>query len=769
MLNLQHRTTLATTTIRLSSRPIYVDASTYYYPILKSVDEVGSTLNNYVPSQFNGSITLEDSPNSFGFQRKFSDLLQRYNFNTAQLEIYEASTSIEEADPTSAWSISFKGISTGYTRDPRAGTLTLRVQGQQLPRVTLSRVLTSSDLFGDVPNSSLGAALPLVFGDYPDSATPGVLPQVKPVLIHNSFAGYYYAKWAVSTRFNRSNGNVQFSSGAAYWYARDATGKYCRVASHSGAAVGGQTFSSANYRTAITSNDSLLGAETLRAERFVAPSTGAMMHRGYLQVMRSATATLEGQYTFEIWKEDPGTGGPGELVGRASVDKSTVTHANSGDGTAIYFTTTKPVPLDAGQAYWFAFKQSSVNGSASVRPSTYTTASTATNWVFVNEVWTEWVNTVDGNPTQMHFQILSDYISVGSGATDANGLGFSSFDLLLNSAGTVSAVPNPSDVDWIVDCLGYSDVDGDIIGAGDRFEYAEDVAKLLTCTYDGTEWTNDLVDDTIFSDTHVSGSPAGTLNEHKIRGVTVGRVTPAQLLSEIMRAACSNLVLVESATTGKYLAVWSWGVTNASQATLTDEDSRLLTIDERGPETIVNEIELYYDKRLSAIDLISLTSTGVVQGYAGVESFLYSASGDAGQLIANSHSLYGRRPLGNAILSFGGAESARTLRDYLTRSYPRPQVYVTLEAPAYLYRSLKIMNVIDLLHPDLPAFFGSSASARYPHFEGTDIDLVGGRYWKRSQRYRAQIESRSFRAGKDGYPLVKLECRLLLNSPLDPT
>jgi hypothetical protein len=69
----------------------------------------------------------------------------------------------------------------------------------------------------------------------------------------------------------------------------------------------------------------------------------------------------------------------------------------------------------------------------------------------------------------------------------------------------------------------------------------------------------------------------------------------------------------------------------------------------------------------------------------------------------------------------------------------------------------------------LPAYFGTSANAKLPSYDGTELNPIGGHYWKRAQPYRAQIEAKETIFNAGGTSKLRLDCRLLLNSPKEIT
>lgn len=107
--------------------------------------------------------------------------------------------------------------------------------------------------------------------------------------------------------------------------------------------------------------------------------------------------------------------------------------------------------------------------------------------------------------------------------------------------------------------------------------------------------------------------------------------------------------------------------------------------------------------------------------------------------------------------------------EFLATTYALPHTFVTIELPFFDYTSLDMMDVITVTHPDLPAYFGTTSNAKLPTYNNTETPISQGHYWKRAQSYRMQIEAKEMAFNIDGYPTLRLTCRVLDNYPKDPT
>ena len=101
--------------------------------------------------------------------------------------------------------------------------------------------------------------------------------------------------------------------------------------------------------------------------------------------------------------------------------------------------------------------------------------------------------------------------------------------------------------------------------------------------------------------------------------------------------------------------------------------------------------------------------------------------------------------------------------------YAHPHNFVRFEVPLFKYSTLDILDVINLVHPDLPAFHGTSSNAKNPTYGTDDVPVNVGNYWKRAKSYRAIIEGKQIDMDRDDFPTLLVTARILNNYPKDPT
>lgn len=150
-----------TKTIYLINREY--DSNIDAFPLLMDVDSLGLKLGAVLPDVTRGSITISNMYSSFGSERRFSDLLNRYTIVEREVKVWVAQiplgkTNIQENDFNLIW----KGIGTGIDFDQTRCRLS--IASADIP-IRVMTYVVNSDEFPDAPSSSLGKHLPIILSD----------------------------------------------------------------------------------------------------------------------------------------------------------------------------------------------------------------------------------------------------------------------------------------------------------------------------------------------------------------------------------------------------------------------------------------------------------------------------------------------------------------------------------------------------------------------------------------------------------------------------
>ena len=84
------------------------------------------------------------------------------------------------------------------------------------------------------------------------------------------------------------------------------------------------------------------------------------------------------------------------------------------------------------------------------------------------------------------------------------------------------------------------------------------------------------------------------------------------------------------------------------------------------------------------------------------------------------------------------------------------------------YTTMQPLSVIELVHPSMPSYFGTSYNAKLPHYAGAEVDAGLGYTLTRASTYRLLIEDRFLNYSTGTTPTIRFNCRVLDNKG-DPT
>ena len=173
-----------------------------YIPILESIGEVTLAAGEVLPSVALSSISIDDSRGSFGPDRRFSDLLERFTIVDQPVSIY-LGESQNEVDAPSTWTKigSGKVVSWSKALTGDRPTMNISIEPFKISDLVMN-LEVSRDIVGmeDAPQTSLGKALPIVFNKVNSGLSTPIdrYPQVIPTRI--SADGAETAKYALATQ-----------------------------------------------------------------------------------------------------------------------------------------------------------------------------------------------------------------------------------------------------------------------------------------------------------------------------------------------------------------------------------------------------------------------------------------------------------------------------------------------------------------------------------------------------------------------------------------
>jgi hypothetical protein len=735
-------------------------------PVISRLPSVGCALDTYLPQVTRSSLTINNEPGSFGFERRFSDILSRFTPINQSVKIYlkfvDATT--QSYTPNSSDIVWLSSV-VSYTEshgDP--SVVDFQLTSDEINRDVLNFQIKSSSidesLIGSgIPTQSNGQYLPLVFGESVDVKP---LPITSPLESGGSANDVCYV---YATTFGEDFPVAGLND--LYVKYED---QYYPVVSASTVSTPLFDTSAGTLVTVATGNDEP------RRSRYLSTSGNEYILVQAKVVFLQGSASAEGEFNLEIWSLGP-NGIPKAMVGSATRSKADFTWG-SGNVT-VEFVFDRPIPLvDPNGQYIAYLGQVNTNGTGSIQPS-HDNSLSSTASLFKGDDGSWGFHYYNQKPFASAFYGVSivDWPNGDIHMDESTGLGAACLILAQKSVLTGFESPDVRTLDLVANINGFIDGSsggGSITGSnGTLLEGPLHVAKLIDHTYNGSAWVPDAFDFTKYSASHSGTVDDSTAPYQRVlSGRIDGPATRDFVFSEICRN--SGCRVVSYAGTTKNLAFYAWGNYLASSRTIDEEDCRVRRVEVRGSESIANWLTIRYSANLryvTPIDFLTGSQSrdlyGTKQLYVGCSEFPALAA----EMLGVSNSLFGRRENANPDYRLLNADASVALMlKYLAARYALPDIYVTLEVlDLNKYRALDMMDVITVSSPVLGSYFGTSADADYPVHDGDPVDLVPGEYWRRAEFVRMQIEGREIFFSENAPPGLRLLCRVLNNYPRDPT
>jgi hypothetical protein len=335
-------------------------------------------------------------------------------------------------------------------------------------------------------------------------------------------------------------------------------------------------------------------------------------------------------------------------------------------------------------------------------------------------------------------------------------------------------------------------MDGSLVGdeTSTRFyRNPVDLCNLLSLEWSGTAWVDaGYFDTTSLSASHYTKLFEGTTTHRGrcIAGMFEGTVKLGDALTQIGRGIAGRFGIFPN---GK-MFLYPWGVTVSPAYDIPYSDILPISWDVRDESTVVNDINLFYDKKFAVRD--DEGGYGSSVSYALLDSLAFDT------ITEESAALFGNRPLADSKLSVYGYGTALTVNDYgvatgavgvpnylgggyadflaeyYVSRFAKPLVYCSFVVPYHRYKNIKMFDVITFTHPDFPAFWGTDPEPRTPPVNtGTSVVPVPnankGHELIRAQMYRGLVEGVTYVLAMEHAPVIRLTVQVLLNKEYDPT
>lgn len=752
-----------TKTLSFTDRPIIGTGATTptSWPLLLDIDGLGLSVGQRgVPTQSEGTITILDSYECFGEEQRVFDQLQEYTPNEQTVLIYDALGTIDQTDPTSLWTLRWKGKCKDVEKsfDGDEDELRFSVESLALPE----RVITAStdqNWVTEPSDLSAGKYLPIILG-----SQFLYVPSIR--LNEGTTCQYAYA-----TEFATQHYVSAYYSAAlkryAYSYAKDSEGNYRDAYNGINTTPNGSYTVNTNAQGLTERAYELIDLDT-NEEYYGIITGGTWRFKG----QNNIAITPSGNLFFVLWELDEvgGVVRPIKEVASAVVQKSTyLSSVRGASNFDVSFVFDKPyVSKNDGR------EPTRYGLAISLRMTNYDTATTDfvdrgfTDAGLSVNTWTRYgYNLQVGNNVEWSAPTVTTesacftpsfaYVNQINQYSGENGLNGAAQEYITGTGQNQS-------LDIVVYTNGLSDdVTATITGGSpyDPIEYPHHVVKMLTREYssttglfsDSSDW-----DWSKFSSIYSSLFTSTSARRRKVSGFTQGRVTLADLLADLCEEHALKIIQLNN---GKF-ALWAWGTTQPVVRVFSDEDIRVLGYRRLDASSVVNRVKLAYKRGSLINNSANKTSSLNEDNFDAFVTIDNSTYSQPSELSEKSNAIYSDKYIEKTDFKFVNDETTLyAILEYYLSTYDHPHTMVQIECSYWENRDLELLDIIEIVSASLPATGGTTREARTPTYGGEQTKVFNGRYQYRAQRYRCQIMSKRIDWAKGSAVTLQLEVRII--------
>jgi hypothetical protein len=756
-----------TFTLKVTNRPAQ-SGDADHLPLLLSYSGLSLAVGqDGMPRSSSGSINISDDFQSLGYQRRVYDLFDRYTPQNQTITVYRTFDTVTETDLPSSWTLLYTGKVQSVSKGK--DSLVFEVSNDLLPDLKISRSIDSgmgsffnsnSDVAIITPENSLSKSLPFVFSD---GINFPLIPCYPIGFGHYAFAS---TREPFTSHSSSSAGEeivVQDSEGV-YRLCFNSSEDYLQLGANGALGVTSHGTTEFLIPFDIPNKNYLFhGFQWLcKGQNNPALSPVGDIVCTFYRCLKGdvvATNVSGGQFMFS--KKPLGW----EALQTTVEEKSDyLTQLRLTTDFYVQFGFAEPIVCgrrkegESEYLYGIGISLTNYSGSSTTDFTSAVAAENLGRYYYRTTTGGVWEEASSGVP-RGRVLILNGAATSFPTEVDGNGTSYSAIEIVPTSYAPTK-ITNLDNLNIAIYSSGFKDnASGTITGsASTQITRPDHVIKFLTTKCDlenldniwGDEWTNgDLFD---FSTYDLSS--VFNLYYRRVIGFSQGDESLLDVITKLVKEMCCALVPLSS---GK-LAIWAWGLQQSVSKVFTDADIiEISDISETNLSTVINNIKIAYGENYTETS-DQWEATGESANISGIIEANRATSGDFANLL-KSYQIYGNRELEETSAQFIGDENtALTRAKYLAYRHDRTHRTFTLTVKLEDNESLKVMDIIDVLSVNLPAYFGTSNVAMLPTFDGSSIDIYSGEHPRRAQRRRCQIIG--INNDYDGqFPRLQLEVR----------
>jgi hypothetical protein len=724
-------------------------------PIIDSTRNVGFGAQEPLDTSTRGSIFIRNEPHSFGFDRKFSDLLQEYTLLKTRAVFKYAAFKPGESPAVETF---FTGeVANVFVRD----ILEIQLASSLYLSTVFTKTVTQEE-FPDAPQRSLGRVLPVIIG--PNREVPLVWTNENRRFPRGVW-GTVYPGFQYTVQDEPAD-PVPVQEGNPPLIFPDRAGVYREVKRKS-----------SDFDFWVTPGSA--GVSILSPQETGPVLAGSQLQDGILSSVRvvatgrGSTTTIGDESVFIInVYEMIGPSEVGRLLSSGRRLKTDYTSSINGSGNFnVDIPLDRAVPMVEQDGYLVSVDQTTFDVSGSFPqgrdfveiPRNEVTFGVKVSWAQNPGAGSnDWENYPLQSGTRLSprislYGVFWNTPYIDTALADHNGLGH---QFLSMSQRSISGVADSSLADIQVNSfivrqqVGLREQGTSITGqVGGQLVKPHHLANLFSRVWNGSAWVPQTsgISTTKFADTHDEYTSSGNY-PRTIAGATKGISTAAQILEDVMRSSASRMTGFQNAN-GDY-AVYAWGTHRPVVATITEDDCRLNSVVLLAADSVVNDARVFFDERLSTQRFDFILADGNLSNFS--DSLRWSDV-LSGAEINTSRTLFGILSLRESALSaIGDKDSARALINYYMREFNIPGAIINFSVPFLKWSEefsqgkgvgLDILDVFYFSHPDMPSFYGTSYNPlTYRKGSGATTEenpegAAKGHPRRRARAYRCQIEN----------------------------
>lgn len=802
--------------INLVNKPVFdsLDGENEtYWPILTSIGEVTLAAGDILPTASVSEIVIDNSLGSFGFDRKLSDLFERYSIIGQTVTIY-VGTASNLLDRPDSWEVIGTGKVASWTTGLAATppSLTLEITPFKISdRLMSLEIAPEVDGMEGAPDSSIGKALPIVLckRDVYDFNYYSY-PQVVPVRITPD--GQSLATYAVCTvmyRHTRASFNIDnviyvkksWEDQQDMWTSvglDDEADDYLLAAvdpiSFEYLQYGLATYPAIahkipdhqvfneNYKALIVTGVTLLCIPNGNVSRV----SSGRLEVSILRVRKNTNSVVgvmtKGQIILANY--DQLNNGAIEFEVNVSFDQAIVIDPGDNDSYDFYL------------SYEYSNNQSQIDdfGIAKFTEVLSGTPPPTYKWLFRDTGNGAASNTAWRTPPALDSYLPAFKLRIATGTFNEHVESYTKDGLTYASLALTQALPDSGQVNPAMDTIEIIvPVEGLYTYTAPNFvSEPQEVLKTLSYKWNGEEWVDDnAVNVLLLEDSHYLPL-FGAGESHRSRlvsGAIEQRVTYQELITELARGTACRIGVL---TSGQ-IYIYPWGIYSEAKYRIAQEDIIPLSWEARNDGTIVNRVSITCDKVYTITDNqreedgYALSIDYGLASYLPVEQRTVQSTNLYGvrSLVDNKFSIFGFNNQGSLgeigrygipgyLTGVSSSWSVDFLADYYLSRFALPMTYCSFVVPYHRYKSIKMFDVIEFSHPSFPAFYGTSPEARPGVVDdGTVVTTVpdanNGEEFVRAKTYRGLVEAVSYVLAMEHAPAIRLTVQVILNRQFDPT